>query len=42
MQKVQLDEVYNLAAQSHVAVTFEEPEYSANADALGAPENYWI
>jgi GDPmannose 4,6-dehydratase len=30
------DEVYNLAAQSHVAVSFEEPEYTANADALGA------
>jgi GDPmannose 4,6-dehydratase len=29
------DEVYNLAAQSHVAVSFEEPEYTANADALG-------
>ncbi|MCU1308009.1 MAG: GDP-mannose 4,6-dehydratase [Acidobacteriaceae bacterium] len=36
MQQVQPDEVYNLAAQSHVAVSFEEPEYSANADALGA------
>src|SRR3954454_16175105 len=36
IQKVQPDEVYNLAAQSHVAVSFEEPEYSANADALGA------
>jgi GDPmannose 4,6-dehydratase len=35
IQKVQPDEVYNLAAQSHVAVSFEEPEYSANADALG-------
>jgi GDPmannose 4,6-dehydratase len=30
------DEIYNLAAQSHVAVSFEEPEYTANADALGA------
>ena len=29
------DEIYNLAAQSHVAVSFEEPEYTANADALG-------
>jgi len=35
LQKVQPDEVYNLAAQSHVAVSFEEPEYTANADALG-------
>ena len=32
---VQPDEIYNLAAQSHVAVSFEEPEYTANADALG-------
>jgi GDPmannose 4,6-dehydratase len=36
MQEVQPDEVYNLAAQSHVAVSFEMPEYTANADALGA------
>ena len=36
IQKVQPDEIYNLAAQSHVAVSFEEPEYSADADALGA------
>lgn len=36
MQKVKPDEVYNLAAQSHVAVSFEEPEYTANSDALGA------
>jgi GDPmannose 4,6-dehydratase len=35
MQDVQPDEVYNLAAQSHVAVSFESPEYTANADALG-------
>ncbi len=33
--EVQPDEIYNLAAQSHVAVSFEEPEYTANADALG-------
>jgi len=33
---VQPDEIYNLAAQSHVAVSFEVPEYTANADALGA------
>lgn len=36
LQKVQPDEVYNLAAQSHVAVSFEEPEYTANSDGLGA------
>jgi GDPmannose 4,6-dehydratase len=35
MQQVQPDEVYNLAAQSHVAVSFETPEYTGNADALG-------
>ncbi len=35
IEKVQPDEVYNLAAQSHVAVSFEEPEYTANSDALG-------
>ncbi len=35
VQKVQPDEIYNLAAQSHVAVSFESPEYTANADALG-------
>src|ERR1700742_1693196 len=35
MQDVQPDELYNLAAQSHVAVSFETPEYTANADALG-------
>jgi GDPmannose 4,6-dehydratase len=33
--KIQPDEIYNLAAQSHVMVSFEEPEYTANADALG-------
>src|SRR4029077_17223900 len=36
IQQVKPDEIYNLAAQSHVAVSFEEPEYTANADALGA------
>ena len=35
IQQVQPDELYNLAAQSHVAVSFETPEYTANADALG-------
>lgn len=35
MQEVQPDEIYNLAAQSHVAVSFETPEYTANSDALG-------
>jgi GDPmannose 4,6-dehydratase len=35
IQQVQPDEIYNLAAQSHVQVSFEEPEYSADADALG-------
>ncbi len=36
IQEVQPDEIYNLAAQSHVAVSFEEPEYTADSDALGA------
>ena len=36
IQKVKPNEIYNLAAQSHVAVSFEEPEYTANSDALGA------
>jgi GDPmannose 4,6-dehydratase len=35
VQTVKPDEIYNLAAQSHVAVSFEEPEYTANSDALG-------
>ena len=35
LQKVQPDEIYNLAAQSHVRVSFEEPEYTANSDAIG-------
>jgi len=36
VQEVQPDEIYNLAAQSHVQVSFETPEYTANADAIGA------
>lgn len=36
VQAVRPDEIYNLAAQSHVAVSFEQPEYTANADALGS------
>ena len=35
VEEVQPDEIYNLGAQSHVAVSFEEPEYTANVDALG-------
>jgi len=35
IQQIQPDEIYNLAAQSHVAVSFEEPEYTANADGIG-------
>src|ERR1700757_886911 len=35
VQETQPDEIYNLAAQSHVKVSFETPEYTANADALG-------
>jgi len=35
IQDIQPDEIYNLAAQSHVAVSFEQPEYTANSDALG-------
>ena len=35
IQQIQPDEIYNLAAQSHVAVSFEQPEYTANSDALG-------
>ena len=36
INEIQPDEIYNLAAQSHVAVSFEEPEYTANSDAIGA------
>src|SRR5581483_1425180 len=36
IQKIQPTEIYNLAAQSHVAVSFEDPEFTANADAIGA------
>jgi len=36
IQKIQPDEIYNLGAQSHVSVSFESPEYTANSDALGA------
>ena len=36
IQEVKPDEIYNLAAQSHVAVSFEEPEYTANSDAIGS------
>ena len=35
VEEVKPDEIYNLAAQSHVAVSFEEPEYTANCDGLG-------
>ena len=35
INKILPDEIYNLAAQSHVAVSFQQPEYTANADALG-------
>src|SRR5258708_17352239 len=37
LQKVQPHEIYNLGAQSHVQVSFEQPEYTADADAIGSP-----
>ena len=40
VQKTRPDEVYNLAAQSHVAVSFEIPEYTSNADAQGTLQEY--
>ena len=36
IQKIKPDEIYNLGAQSHVGVSFEVPEYTANVDAIGA------
>ena len=39
VQQVQPDEIYNLAAMSHVAVSFETPEYTANADGIGTLTN---
>ena len=36
IENIKPDEIYNLAAQSHVAVSFEQPEYTANADAIGS------
>ena len=36
VQEIQPDEIYNLAAQSHIQMSFDTPEYSANADAMGA------
>ena len=41
VQDVRPDEVYNLAAQSHVAVSFDTPEYTANADAVGDAPAAW-
>ena len=35
IKEIQPDEIYNLGAQSHVSVSFESPEYTANSDALG-------
>ena len=42
VQQVKPDEIYNLAAQSHVKVSFEEPEYTANCDALGALREEYV
>jgi GDPmannose 4,6-dehydratase len=41
VQETQPDEIYNLAAQSHVQVYLETPEYTANADALGTLRLLW-
>ena len=41
IEEIQPDEIYNLAAQSHVRVSFETPEYTANADAIGYVTNFW-
>ena len=40
IKEIEPDEIYNLGAQSHVAVSFETPEYTANCDALGTSKNF--